>query len=61
MAGKLRLDLRSVDLGSIIRTAAETVQPSADAKNIRLQLLHDLNIMPIGEMPIGCNRSPETC
>ncbi len=47
MAGKLRLDLRSVDLGSIIRTAAETVQPSADAKSIRLQLVHDLNIMPI--------------
>jgi signal transduction histidine kinase/ActR/RegA family two-component response regulator len=47
MAGKLRLDLQSVDLGNIIRTAAETVQPSADAKNIRLQLLLDLNITPI--------------
>ena len=44
MAGKIRLSLRSVDLGVIIRSAAETVQPSAAAKNIRLQLLVDLDV-----------------
>jgi signal transduction histidine kinase/ActR/RegA family two-component response regulator len=47
MAGKLRLELRSIDLGDIVRAAAETVQPSAEAKNIKLQLLLDLNVTPI--------------
>jgi signal transduction histidine kinase/CheY-like chemotaxis protein len=47
MAGKLRLEPRSIDLGDIVRAAAETVQPSADAKNIKLQLLRDLNVTPI--------------
>ena len=44
MAGKIRLNQRSVDLGAIIRSAAETVQPSAAAKNVRLQLLVDLDV-----------------
>ena len=44
MAGKIRLSRRTVDLGAIIRSAAETVQPSATAKNIRLQLLVDLDV-----------------
>jgi signal transduction histidine kinase/ActR/RegA family two-component response regulator len=47
MAGKLRLEPRSIDLGDIVRAAAETVQPSADAKNVKLQLLLDLNVTPI--------------
>src|SRR5262245_52193556 len=47
MAGKLRLDMRAVDMGDIVRTAAETVQPSADLKNIKLQLLLDLNVTQI--------------
>ena len=47
MAGKIRLNLRNVDLGDIVRAAAETVQPSADAKQIRLQLLLDLDVTPI--------------
>ncbi|HUE85504.1 MAG TPA: ATP-binding protein [Vicinamibacterales bacterium] len=47
MAGKVRLNLRPVDLGSVIRAAAETVQPSADAKQVRLQLLVDLDTPPI--------------
>jgi PAS domain S-box-containing protein len=47
MAGKIRLNLRSVDLGNIIRSAAETVQPSAEAKGVRLQLLLDLDVTPI--------------
>jgi PAS domain S-box-containing protein len=44
MAGKIRLDVRALNLGDIIRSAAETVQPSADAKQIRLQLLVDLDV-----------------
>jgi PAS domain S-box-containing protein len=47
MAGKIRLNLRQVDLGNVIRAAAETVQPSADAKDVRLQLLLDLDAPPI--------------
>jgi signal transduction histidine kinase len=47
MAGKIRLNLRSVDLGNIVRAAAETVQPSAESKGVRLQLLLDLDVTPI--------------
>jgi PAS domain S-box-containing protein len=47
MAGKIRLNLRRVDLGNVVRAAAETVQPSADAKSVRLQLLLDLDTPPI--------------
>jgi PAS domain S-box-containing protein len=43
MAGKIRLNLRQVDLGNVIRAAAETVQPTADAKEVRLELLLDLD------------------
>ena len=44
MAGKIRLNQRSVDLGAIIRSAAETVQPAAASKSVRLQLLVDLDV-----------------
>jgi CheY-like chemotaxis protein/two-component sensor histidine kinase len=47
MAGKIRLSVRTVDLGDIVRAAAETVQPSADAKAVRLQLLLDLDVPAI--------------
>ena len=47
MAGKIRLNLRSVDLGNVVRSAAETVQPTADAKHVRLQLLLDLDAPPV--------------
>jgi PAS domain S-box-containing protein len=43
MAGKIRLNVRTVDLGNVIRAAAETVQPTADAKGVKLQLLLDLD------------------
>jgi PAS domain S-box-containing protein len=44
VAGKIRLNLHIVDLGNVVRSAAETVQPSADAKGVRLQLLLDLDV-----------------
>jgi PAS domain S-box-containing protein len=47
MAGKIRLNVRTINLGDIVRSAAETVQPSADAKQIRLQLLVDLDVPPV--------------
>ena len=36
ITGKLRLDVRPVDLAPIIETAVDGVRPAADAKDIRL-------------------------
>ena len=47
-AGKMRFDVRTVDLPSVIEAAADIVRPSLDAKNIRLQLLLDPNRMATG-------------
>ncbi|HTT76616.1 MAG TPA: ATP-binding protein [Candidatus Binataceae bacterium] len=50
-AGKMRLDVRSVNLPSVIEAAAEVVRPSADAKIIHLQLLLDPNAGPVAGDP----------
>ena len=44
-SGKLRLNTRSIDLNLIVQTAIETVQLSAEAKNIRI--LSQLSSIPI--------------
>ncbi|OKH37870.1 hypothetical protein NIES2119_12025 [[Phormidium ambiguum] IAM M-71] len=44
LQGKLRLTLRPVTLLPIIETAVETVRPTAEAKNIHLQLIHEPEI-----------------
>ncbi|MEO7190590.1 MAG: PAS domain S-box protein [Vicinamibacterales bacterium] len=41
VAGKLRLDVQSVDLGPIVVTALETVRPAADAKGVQLTTIID--------------------
>jgi PAS domain S-box-containing protein len=41
VAGKLRLELRAVDLSEIIGEAMETVRPAAGAKGIRLESMLD--------------------
>ena len=41
ITGKLRLDVRSVDLAPIIETALDGVRPAADAKGIRLHKILD--------------------
>jgi len=41
IAGKLRLDVRPVDLVPVIRAGIAVVQPAADAKNIRVQAVLD--------------------
>ena len=51
MAGKIRLNLRTVDLGNVVRAAAETVQPTADAKSVKLQLVLDLDAPVIAGDP----------
>jgi PAS domain S-box-containing protein len=41
IAGKLRLDLRPVELGDIVRSALETVRPAAEAKGIHVDCVLD--------------------
>jgi PAS domain S-box-containing protein len=41
IAGKMRLDVRPVDLEAVIRAAIDAVRPAADAKEIRLQCVLD--------------------
>ena len=51
ITGKLRLDVRAVDLSSIIATAVDAARPAAEAKNIRLQTLLDPQAGPISGDP----------
>src|SRR5262249_29574571 len=41
MSGKLRLEVRSLELGSVVEGATEAARPAADAKGIRLVSLLD--------------------
>jgi signal transduction histidine kinase/CheY-like chemotaxis protein len=41
ISGKVRLDVRTVDLGQVITAAIDSMQPAADAKEIRLQTILD--------------------
>jgi signal transduction histidine kinase/ActR/RegA family two-component response regulator len=47
ISGKIRLDVQQLDLAGVIRDAVATVQPAADAKEIRLQTLLDPLAGPI--------------
>ena len=47
ISGKLRLDVRTVDLISIVNAAIDSIRPAADAKGIRLQTLQDPAAGPI--------------
>jgi PAS domain S-box-containing protein len=47
VAGKLRLELRPVELSEVIGEALETVRPAAAAKNIRLEAKLDPSAGPI--------------
>ena len=42
ISGKLRLDVRTVDLIAIVNAAIDSIRPAADAKNIRLLTTLDL-------------------
>jgi len=41
VSGKFRLDVRPIDLGPVIKAAAESQRPASDAKQIRLSLILD--------------------
>ena len=47
ISGKLRLDVRMVDLISIVTAAIDSIRPAADAKSIRLQAMLDPAAGPI--------------
>jgi PAS domain S-box-containing protein len=47
VSGKLRLDVQSVDLPSLIETAVETVQHAADEKGIAIERRLDASIGPM--------------
>jgi PAS domain S-box-containing protein len=47
ISGKVRLDVQPVRLAAVIEAALETVRPSADAKEIRLQILLDSQAGPV--------------
>jgi len=51
ITGKLRLDVRAVDLSSVITAAVDAARPAAEAKNIRLQILLDPQAGPISGDP----------
>lgn len=47
ISGKLRLDVRTVDLLSIVTAAIDSIRPAAEAKSIRLQTMLDPAAGPI--------------
>ena len=51
ITGKLRLDVRGVDLPNVITASVDAARPAAEAKNIRLQILLDPNAGPISGDP----------
>jgi PAS domain S-box-containing protein len=47
VAGKLRLDVRSIELPAIIEAAVDTVRPAAQARRVSLQVILDPGAGPI--------------
>ena len=47
ISGKVRLQVQSLDLASVVQAALETVQPAAFAKEIRVRALLDSEVAPI--------------
>lgn len=50
-SGKVRLDIRNVDLSEIIDAAIESAKPAAAAKSIRLEKVIDPSVSPISGDP----------
>ena len=51
VSGKIRLDVQAVNLASVIDNAVATIQPAADAKSVKLQMLIDPRIAPVSGDP----------
>jgi PAS domain S-box-containing protein len=51
ISGKLRLEVQRTDLANVVVQAAESVRPSADAKQIRIRRIIDPNSGPVSGDP----------
>jgi signal transduction histidine kinase len=51
ISGKVRLDIQGVDLAAVVEAAVGAVQPSADAKGIRLEKVIDSSAGPVSGDP----------
>jgi len=51
VSGKIRLDVQPVELPIIVDNAVSTIQPAADAKNIRVQTMIDPSVGPVSGDP----------
>ena len=51
ITGKMRLEVRPVELGSLIEIVVDAVRPAADARNIHIQTVLDPLISPISGDP----------
>ena len=57
VTGKMRLDVRGVDLTTVVEAALDAVRPAADAKAIRIQSVLDPRAGPITGTRIVSSRS----
>jgi PAS domain S-box-containing protein len=51
VSGKLRLNVQPVNVAEVVKMAAATVTPAADAKNLRLQSVLDPQVPPVSGDP----------
>jgi PAS domain S-box-containing protein len=51
VSGKIRLDVQPVELSLVVRNAVATVQPTADAKGVRVQAIIDPRAGPVAGDP----------
>jgi PAS domain S-box-containing protein len=51
ISGKIRLNVRPVDLQTVIRESIEAVRPAADARNIRIECILDSSEAPVSGDP----------
>jgi PAS domain S-box-containing protein len=51
VSGKIRLDVQPVELPIMVDNAVSTIQPAADAKNVRVQTMIDPSVGPVSGDP----------
>ena len=61
ISGKLRLEMQPLSAATFIDAAVETIQPTAEAKGIRLTKRLDSDGISSAAMPAGCSRLFGTC
>ena len=51
ISGKMRLNVRSIDLPEIVQAAVDSITPAADAKGVRVETMLDPRASPISGDP----------